>query len=156
MEISIILDNEVVYSKEFKNYAKELKHKIPDHNKMVEMESRFMNLVKSDKSVKYLYSIAQGIIIANCNISMVSASDLITTSETIRRSINPIVELLASLGYPVTYFMFIVGMLMIITGKKSKGLEIMKWAAIGYVGLQVVPFFLGLLEQIGHDLRNSL
>jgi len=149
MEISIILDNKVVYSKEFKNKA-------PDHNKIVEMEYKFINLVESDKSVKYLYSIAQGIIIAACNTSMVSAADLANTSDKIKVGFNPIIELLADLGYPVAYCMFIVAALMIITGKKSKGLEILKWAAIGYIGLQVVPFFLGVLDQIGKDLRSSL
>jgi len=156
MEISIILDNEVVYSKEFKNYAKGLKTKAPDHNVMVEMENKFMQLMAKDKYVKTMYSIANGIIIANCNISMVSASDLTNTANTIRKTTSPIIELLASLGYPVTYSMLIVGAIMIITGKKSKGLEVIKWACIGYIGLQFVPFLLGLLEQIGKDLRSSL
>ena len=156
MEISIILDNEVVYSKEFKNYAKELKNKVPDHNIMVKMENKFMQLMAKDKYVKTMYSIVNGIIIANCNISMVSASDLTNTANTIRKTTSPIIELLASLGYPVTYSMLIVGAIMIITGKKSKGLEVIKWACIGYIGLQFVPFLLGLLEQIGKDLRSSL
>jgi hypothetical protein len=156
MEISIILDNEVVYSKEFKNYAKGLKTKVPDHNVMAEMENKFMQLIAKDKYVKTMYSIVNGIIIANCNISMVSATDLTNTANTIRKTTSPIIELLASLGYPVTYSMLIVGAIMIITGKKSKGLEVIKWACIGYIGLQFVPFLLGLLEQIGKDLRSSL
>jgi len=87
---------------------------------------------------------------------MVSASDLNNTSIKIRQSLNPVIGLLADLGYPFTYTMLIVAGIMIITGKKSKGLEIMKWAVIGYIGLQFVPFALGLLEQIGKDLRSSL
>ncbi|MDR3593575.1 hypothetical protein [Clostridium sp.] len=155
MEISIILDYEVVYSKEFKNYAKELKNKIPNHDKMIEMESRFMTFLETDNHAKYLYSIATGVTIAACNTSMVYAKDLSGISDKIRQSTNPIIELLAGLGYPVTYAMLIVGAIMIITGKKSKGLEVIKWACIGYIGLQFVPFLLSMLEEIGRELRNS-
>jgi len=156
MEISIILDNKVVYEKEFKKISKELKHEITPCELIIEIENKLRMLMYNKKFVKAMYSIANGIIIANCNIAMVSANDLSATADTIRKTTNPIIELLASLGYPVTYSMFIIGMIMIITGKKSKGLDIIKWAAIGYIGLQFVPFFLGLLEQIGKDLRSSL
>jgi len=156
MEISIILDNEVVYSKEFKNYAKELKNKVPDHTKMVEMENKIMNFLETDNHAKYLYSIVTGVTIATCNYTMAYANDLNNTSIKIRQSLNPVIGLLADLGYPFTYTMLIVAGIMVITGKKSKGLEIMKWAVIGYIGLQFVPFALGLLEQIGKDLRSSL
>lgn len=156
MEISIILDNEVVYSKEFKNYVKELKHKVPNHTKMIEMENKFMNFIEKDNHAKYLYSIVAGVTVAACNTSMVYAKDFSQISNKLRESTNPIIELLAGLGYPVTYAMLIVGTIMIITGKKSKGLEVIKWACIGYIGLQFVPFVLGMLEEIGRELRNSL
>ena len=157
MEISIILENKVVYEKEFKIYKKILSNKVPDHSLMVTMENKFMNLVHNDKSIHYIYSAVTGAVISMNNTSMCyAASDLSNISNRIRQSTSPIIELLASLGYPVTYAMLIVGAIMIITGKKSKGLEVVKWACIGYIGLQFVPFLLGLLESIGQDLRNSL
>lgn len=157
MEISIILDNKVVYEKEVKLYRKILFNKVPDHSLMVTMENKFMNLMQNDKTVHYLYSIVTGAVISSFNTTMCyAASDLSNISNRIRQSTSPIIELLASLGYPVTYAMLIVGAIMIITGKKSKGLEVVKWACIGYIGLQFVPFLLGLLESIGQDLRNSL
>lgn len=157
MEISIILDNKVVYEKEIKIYKKRLENKVPEHSLMVTMEDKFMDLVQNDKNVRYLYSIVTGAVISVNNATMCyAASDLSNISNRIRQSTSPIIELLASLGYPVTYAMLIVGAIMIITGKKSKGLEVVKWACIGYIGLQFVPFLLGLLESIGQDLRNSL
>ena len=157
MEISIILDNEVIYEKDFKIYKKRLEGKTPDKNLMTTMENKFINLVQNDKTVQIIYSIATGVAISATNYTLCyAASDLSSVSEKIRKSTSPIIELLASLGYPVTYSMLIVGAIMIITGKKSKGLEIIKWACIGYIGLQFVPFLLGLLESIGQDLRNSL
>lgn len=157
MEISVVLDNKVVYDKEFIRYRNKLKNKTPDKNIMAAMENKFMNLVDKDKNVCYLYSIVTGAVISINNSTMCyAAGDLSNVSDKIRKSTSPIIELLASLGYPVTYAMLIVGAIMIITGKKSKGLEVVKWACIGYIGLQFVPFLLGLLESIGQDLRNSL
>lgn len=157
MEISLILDNKVVYEKEFRTYKRKLKNKTPDHNLMVAAENKFMDLVNNNKNVRYIYSIVTGAVISiNSSTMCYAASDLSTVSKKIRQSTSPIIELLASLGYPVTYSMLIVGAIMIITGKKSKGLEVVKWACIGYIGLQFVPFLLGLLESIGQDLRNSL
>lgn len=154
MEISIILDYEVVYSKEFKNYAKELKHKIPDHTKMIEMENKFMTFLESDNHAKYIYSIVTGVTVAACNTSMVYAKDYSNIADKMKEGLNPVIELLAGLGYPVTYAMLIVGMIMIITGKKSKGLDVIKWACIGYIGLQFVPFLLNLLADIGREMRK--
>ena len=157
MEISIILDNKVVYEKEFKTYKRRLADKLPGRNLMLSMDNKFMDLVHNDKTVHYIYSIVTGTVISITNTTMCyAASDLSSISNKIRQSTSPIIELLASLGYPVTYAMLIVGAIMIITGKKSKGLEVVKWACIGYIGLQFVPFLLGLLESIGQDLRNSL
>lgn len=154
MEISIILDNEVIYEKEFKNYAKELKNKIPNHEKIIEMESNFMNFLETDNHAKYLYSIVTGVTIAVCNTSMTYAKDYSNIADKVKVGLNPIIELLAGLGYPLTYAMLIVGAIMIITGKKSKGLEVIKWACIGYIGLQFVPFLLNLLADIGSEMRK--
>lgn len=154
MEISIILDNQVVYSKEFKNYLKELKHKKSDNNKMIEMESRFMDLLETDNYARYIYSTITGVTIAVCNTSMVYAKDYSNIADKMKDGLSPIIELLAGLGYPLTYAMLIVGAIMIITGKKSKGLDVIKWACIGYIGLQFITFLLNLLADIGREMRK--
>lgn len=157
MEISIILDNKVVYSKDFGDYAKKLKDKKPDGIIMRKMENKFLELMTNDKSIKQLYSIAMGIATATVTPSTCyAASDLAAVGDKIRVLTSPITELLASLGYPITYGMLIVGAIMIITGRKSKGLDVIKWACMGYIGLQFVPFLLSLLEMIGRELRRSL
>lgn len=130
MEISIILDYEVVYNKEFKSIKRYFENE------------------------KFMKMVCTSITIAICNTQMTYAKDYSNISEKIRTSTNPIIELLAGLGYPVTYSMLIVGAIMIITGKKSKGLDVIKWACIGYIGLQFVPFLLNLLEEIGREMRS--
>lgn len=161
MEISIInKEGNVIWDRTFrgyKYYIKNLKNKTPNEIKMREFEGKFLNLVKRDKAVATYYKIATviGLSILT-NTTCVYADTLGGVSTKLRVILNPIIELLAGLGYPVTYGMLITGFIMIIMGKKSKGLEIIKWACIGYIGLQFVPFLLGLLEMIGSELRNSL
>lgn len=85
-----------------------------------------------------------------------STDNIANVGVRIREVFNPIVEMLASLGYPTAYAMLIVGGLMVITGRKAKGLEIIKWASVGYIALQIVPFLLNVLEMIGSALRGSV
>lgn len=82
--------------------------------------------------------------------------DLAKVGEDIREIFNPITDLLASLGYPTAYVMLIVGGLMIITGRKARGIEVIKWASVGYISLQLVPFILNVLEMVGMALRGSM
>lgn len=160
IEISVIRDGKVVWDKEFKGYKEymsELKNREPDDVKMREMENRFLNLVSKDKKVAHYYKIAMGVGTSLLTTSTVAyAEPLGQVSDKLRTITSPVMDLLAGMGYPITYGMLITGFIMITMGKKSKGLEIIKWAAIGYIGLQFVPFILGLLEMIGSELRNSL
>lgn len=160
IEISVIRDGKVVWDKSFKGYKEyisDLKNREPDELKMREMENKFLNLVNKDKDIAHYYKIAGMVgLSVLTNSQLAYADSLGGVSEKLKVIVNPLIELLAGLGYPVTYGMLITGFIMIIMGKKHKGLEILKWAAIGYIGLQFVPFILGLLEMIGSELRNSL
>lgn len=161
MEISLILDNELVWNREFKGYkeyVEGLKSRVPNREKMVEMEQKFLALVKNDEMVARYYKVAAGVGLALITNQAFPAyaDSLNDVTGKMKVIINPVIELLAGLGYPVTYGMLITGFIMVIMGKKSKGIEILKWACIGYVGLQFVPFILSLLEMIGTELRNSL
>lgn len=159
-EISVILDNELVYEREFKSckqYIRDLRKRTPDDKKMREMEGRFLNLVKNDRMIANYYKIAAGIGISLLTTGNIAYADTLGgVSDKLKTIVSPVIELLAGLGYPVTYGMLITGFIMVIMGKKHKGLEIIKWACIGYVGLQFVPFILNILELIGRELRNSL
>lgn len=158
--ISVIRDGKVVWNREFrgyKDYISNLKYKVVNDDDMKRMENKFLALVKKDRDVAYYYKIAAGVglsLVANTTLTY--ADSLGGVSTRLREVTNPIIELLAGLGYPVTYGMLITGAIMVIMGKKSKGLDIIKWACIGYLGLQFVPFLLGILELLGRELRGSL
>lgn len=154
LEISLIRDNELVF--DTFDMCKYMKNKNPDFKIMDKMENKFKKLMDKDVNVRYLYSIAIGATGPLMVNSIAYANELNGVTEKIRTITSPVIELLAGLGYPVTYGMLITGALMIITGKKSKGLDVIKWSCMGYIGLQFVPFLLNLLEMIGRELRMSL
>lgn len=161
LEISVINKNgKVIWDNNFKKYNEyllKLKDKNPDADKMREMEAKFLNLVRKDRLVANYYKIAIGVSTSVLTSTTYAYADTLGgVSERLRVIVNPVIELLAGIGYPITYGMLITGFIMIIMGKKSKGLEIIKWACMGYIGLQFVPFILGILEMIGSELRKSL
>lgn len=77
---------------------------------------------------------------------MASALDL--TSKIVG-AFDPIIKLMQGLSYPVAFIMLTSGFLVLMTGNKQKGLNIIKWAAIGYVGMQFAPAIMQILVNVG-------
>jgi hypothetical protein len=65
---------------------------------------------------------------------------------------NPLIQLVQGLSYPVGIVMMLSGFLVIMTGNRQKGLNMIKWAAIGYVGMQFAPAIMAILVEIGQSL----
>ena len=64
----------------------------------------------------------------------------------------PIISLLQGIAFPVAFLGMAGGMLMISVGQRRKGLDMVKWAAIGYIGMQLVPGMMEMLGQVGHSI----
>lgn len=62
---------------------------------------------------------------------------------------QPIIELAQGMAYPVTFLMLTGGFLLIMIGQRYKGLAMMKWAAIGYIGIQFAPVIMQILVSVG-------
>jgi hypothetical protein len=45
--------------------------------------------------------------------------------------------------------MICAGFLVIMTGNRQKGLNMIKWAAIGYIGMQFAPAIMTILVEVG-------
>lgn len=67
-------------------------------------------------------------------------------------AIEPITDLLGGLSYPICYIMLATGLLLVMSGNKSKGLEIAKWAIIGFIGMQFLPVVMALLVKIAEAM----
>ncbi|WKV22495.1 hypothetical protein [Bacillus phage vB_BceS-M2] len=75
-----------------------------------------------------------------------------TIKEKIMDGFAPLIELVQAMGYPVAFICMAGGMLLIMMGQKNKGISMIKWTAIGYVGLQFVPAIMAILLDIGQAI----
>ena len=69
--------------------------------------------------------------------------------ERITGAFNPIIQLLQAVSYPIAFVCAALAILLIMIGQKRKGLEIIKWAAIGYILMQLLPSFMSILHSVG-------
>lgn len=77
-----------------------------------------------------------------------------SVGDRIMRAFDPIIELIQSMSYPVAFIFITGGCLLIMTGQKSRGFRMMKYAGIGYLAMQLVPGMMDILVEIGKELRQ--
>lgn len=73
-------------------------------------------------------------------------------ADRIIRACDPIIQLIQGVSYPVGFIMICAGFLVIMTGNRQKGLNIIKWAAIGYIGMQFAPAIMTILVEVGRAM----
>lgn len=71
----------------------------------------------------------------------------------IEKAFQPVVELLQGIAYPVAFLMISGGFIAFILGQRSRGLEMIKWAVIGYLGLQLAPALMEIIVEVGAAMR---
>lgn len=74
----------------------------------------------------------------------------------IMRACDPIVELLQGISYPVAFIMITGGFLLIMTGQTSRGMHFIKWACLGYLGLQFAPALMKIVITIGQNIQAEV
>lgn len=87
------------------------------------------------------------------NSNHVFASGFI--ADRIKDAFDPIIELVQGVSYPVCFLMLSGGMLLVMTGQKHRGIQMIKWAAIGYIGLQFAPAIMDILVEIGKAMKGG-
>jgi Type IV secretion system pilin len=75
--------------------------------------------------------------------------------ERIIHAFDPLIQLLQGISYPVAFLMITAGFLLIMTGQKSRGISMMKYAGLGYIGLQLAPALMGILVEIGKEMSKQ-
>lgn len=75
--------------------------------------------------------------------------------ERIASAFDPIIELAQGVSYPLTFLMITGGFILIIIGQKSRGLSMMKWAAVGFIGLQFAPVIMQILMGVGDAMKGT-
>lgn len=105
-------------------------------------------MVKKMKQANYSV-MAAGSVYA-LHSTQASAAGYIT--DKIIHAFDPLIELCQACAYPVAFVGMSAGFLLIMLGQKSKGLAIVKYAAIGYIGMQFVPGIMKILVEVGKSI----
>lgn len=74
--------------------------------------------------------------------------------EKIVKAFDPIIQLLQSITYPLAFVCIALGVLTIMIGQKRRGLEIIKWAAVGYLLMQFLPGLMTILRTVGQAMMK--
>ncbi|MCL6586961.1 MAG: hypothetical protein K6T72_10700 [Anoxybacillus sp.] len=81
-----------------------------------------------------------------------STASAASIQDKIIHAFDPLIELVQALAYPVGFTMICAGFLVIMTGNRHKGLHIIKWAAIGFIGMQFAPGIMSILLEVGKSI----
>jgi hypothetical protein len=73
----------------------------------------------------------------------------------IKDAFDPIIDLVQGVSYPVCFLMLCGGFLLVMIGQKHRGMTMIKWAAIGYVGMQLAPALMDILVDIGRAMKGE-
>jgi hypothetical protein len=65
------------------------------------------------------------------------------------KAFSPIVDLVQGASYPLALISISAGMLLITMGNRHKGMEFIKWGALGFIGMQFIPGIMEILMQAG-------
>ncbi len=109
----------------------------------------FMNgklVEKTKEQSPVMFAVGLGASLTFGGFYPVAAADMTTR---IIGAFDPIISLVQGIAYPVTFLMISGGFLLIILGQRSKGLAMMKWAGVGYIGLQFAPAIMQILVDVG-------
>ena len=76
-------------------------------------------------------------------------------SDRIVNAFDPIIELVKGVSYPICFLMISGSFVLVMIGQKSKGLSMLKWAAVGYIGLQFAPSIMHILIKVGEAMGKQ-
>lgn len=71
----------------------------------------------------------------------------------IMHAFNPLISAMQALSYPISFLGMGTGMLLISVGQRHRGISMIKWAAIGYIGMQLVPGIMDMVAQVGDAMK---
>lgn len=108
---------------------------------------------KSFTVVAKLSAAVAGVLLASSNpIQLVMAN---TTTHIMMHAFGPLISAIQGLSYPVCFIGMAGGMLLVSVGQRHRGISMIKWAAIGYIGMQLVPGIMDMVSQVGDGIASQ-
>jgi hypothetical protein len=74
-------------------------------------------------------------------------------TDRIIHAFDPLIHIIQALSYPVCFMSMAGGMLLITVGQRHRGLTMIKWSAIGYIGMQLVPGIMSIVGDVGRSMN---
>lgn len=68
----------------------------------------------------------------------------------------PIISMIQSFAFPLAFLGMSGGMILLTLGNRAKGMNMIKWAAIGYIGFQLVPSMMMMLHHVGATMDHQV
>lgn len=78
-----------------------------------------------------------------------------STQDIIMKAFDPLIDLMQGISYPICFLMIGGGFLLCMMGQGQRGFRMIKWAAIGYIGLQFAPAIMGILVEVGRAMKGA-
>lgn len=106
-------------------------------------------IMKQERHAKVYLVTAATITVLRSTVAHASTGDIMM------KAFEPVIQLLQGASYPVAFIMITGGFLLIMMGQKHRGVSLIKWAALGYIGMQFAPAIMHILHQIGVEMGNA-
>lgn len=76
-----------------------------------------------------------------------------TATDRIIHAFDPLINVIQAISYPVCFISMAGGMLLITVGQRHRGISMIKWSAIGYIGMQMVPGIMQIVGDVGRSMK---
>lgn len=87
------------------------------------------------------------------SLAMLQEVDANVMTAKIVHAFDPLISVMQALAYPVSFLSISAGMLLISVGQRHRGINMIKWGAIGYIGMQIVPGIMEMVAQVGEAMK---
>lgn len=84
-----------------------------------------------------------------------SGADVDPVASNIIRAFQPIIGLFQGSAYWIAYLMFTIAFLLVMTGARRRGMDVAKNAAVGFVGVAMVPVIMKLILGVVNVMQHT-
>jgi len=82
-------------------------------------------------------------------------SEAATNTDMILKAFDPLMDVFQAISLPVATLMILGGFLLVIIGQRHKGIQMIKWSSVGYIGVQFVPAIMRILYDVGRAMQKA-
>ncbi|PEJ57370.1 hypothetical protein CN692_13230 [Bacillus sp. AFS002410] len=73
----------------------------------------------------------------------------------VAHAFDPLFQAISGFAYPACFFTISAGCVLIMIGQKHKGLNMIKWAVVGFIGLQFAPGLMSIVMEVGKAIKGA-